>query len=216
MDKLISVIIPAHNEEKSIQNVVKLLKINKLVNEIIVVDNASTDKTGEVALREGANVIICPNKGKGHAMEVGIQNAKHGIILFLDGDIVNYSDDIVRCMTEDLINDQADFIKAKFERDGGRVTELLAKPLLDILFPDIPKFEQPLGGFIAGKKEFFEKLELEKDYGVDIGILLDMIKNNARIKEVYIGSILNDSKDWKLLEKMSREVAKAIIKRVRM
>lgn len=215
MEKLISVVIPAHNEEKSIGQVIKFLKMNDIVSEIIVVDNASEDKTSQIALSEGAKVVVCPNKGKGHAMEMGIKNAKGEIILFLDGDIVNYSDDIVESMTRDLINDEADFIKAKFDRDGGRVTELVAKPLLEILFSDIPKFEQPLGGFIAGKKEFFEKIEFEKDYGVDIGILLDMISNNARIKEVYIGNIVNDSKDWKLLEKMAKEVARAIIKRAK-
>lgn len=215
MKNLISVIIPAHNEEKSIGQVINLLKKNEIISEIIVVDNASTDNTGIIASKEGAIVVQCKNKGKGHAMEMGVKNANNEIILFLDADIVNYSDDIVESMTIDLINNKADFVKAKFDRDGGRVTELVAKPLLDTLFPNMPRFQQPLGGFIAGKKEFFEKIEFEKDYGVDIGILLDMIQMNARISEVYIGEIVNDSKDWKLLEKMAREVINAIIKRTK-
>ena len=66
---------------------------------------------------------------------------------------------------------------------------------------------------IAGRKNFFEQIVFEKDYGVDIGILLDMIHINARITEVHIGTIKNVSQQWQSLEKMSREVMRAIIKR---
>lgn len=75
------------------------------------------------------------------------------------------------------------------------------------------KYSQPLSGMIAGKKEVFEKIKLEKDYGVDIGLLLDVINMNLRIEEVYIGKIKNVSKDWRLLQTMCSEVMKAIIKR---
>ena len=75
------------------------------------------------------------------------------------------------------------------------------------------KFSQPLSGMIAGRTKFFQKMQFEKDYGVDIGILLDMIKLNARITEVSIGKIKNSSHDWKYLDKMSREVMNAILKR---
>jgi len=68
---------------------------------------------------------------------------------------------------------------------------------------------------IAGKKSLLSKIEFEKDYGVDIGILLDMIKMNANIKEVHIGKIKNHSQQWKNLEKMSREVMSAILKRIK-
>lgn len=108
-----------------------------------------------------------------------------------------------------------DFTKSTFDREGGRVTELVAKPLLNLLFPDIGDFSQPLSGMMAGKKEFFENIKLETDYGVDIGILLDMICLGAMIEEVNIGEIKNQSQDWKNLSKMAEEVSSAMLKRAK-
>lgn len=213
--KKISVIIPAFNEQKSIKKVIKLVKNNKNVDEIIVVDNNSTDATAMLAEKEGAKVVFCKEQGKGYAMEKGLQEAKNDAVVFIDADINNYSKDVIEKLAEPIINDEADFVKSLFERTGGRVTELVAKPLLDILFPEIYKFSQPLSGMIAGKKSLLSKIEFEKDYGVDIGILLDMIQIGAVIKEVHIGKIRNHSQQWKNLEKMSREVMNAIIKRYR-
>jgi len=120
---------------------------------------------------------------------------------------------LIKSLSDPIINEEVDFVKSVFERTGGRVTELVAKPLLDILFPKIYKFSQPLSGMIAGRKSLLSKIEFEKDYGVDIGILLDMIQMNVKIKEVHIGKIRNKSQHWKNLEKMSREVMNAILKR---
>ena len=121
--------------------------------------------------------------------------------------------DLIAKLSEPIRDKKADFVKSMFDRKGGRVTELVAKPLLEILFPEIHKFSQPLSGMIAGRKSFLEQITFEKDYGVDIGILLDMININARIKEVHIGRIKNISQQWQSLEKMSKEVMRAIIKR---
>lgn len=209
----ITVIIPAHNEEKSIQKVVRLVKRNKLVTQILVVDNNSTDGTGRLARLAGAEVVNCIRQGKGYAMEEGLKNVKNNIIVFIDADINNYPKDLIELLSEPIVKGNADFVKSMFDRKGGRVTELVAKPLLDLLFPGIYKFSQPLSGMIAGKKDFFNKVCFEKDYGVDIGILLDMININARITEVHIGTLKNDSQQWQALEKMSKEVMAAIIKR---
>lgn len=209
----ITVIIPAHNEEKSIGKVIELVKKNDNVKEIIVVNNLSTDDTEKNAIEAGAKVINCNLQGKGYAMEEGIKKAENEILVFIDGDIVEYETDIITSLANPILNEGKDFVKSNFGREGGRVTELLAKPLLELLFPDIQEFYQPLSGAIAGKKSFFEKIELEKDYGVDIGILLDMIKIGAKVEQVDIGYIKNDSQDWKALTKMSREVANAILKR---
>ena len=212
MPKL-SVIIPARNEEKSIRKVIKIVKQNPDVDEIIVVDNNSTDKTSVLANNEGAKVIFCKEQGKGYAIEKGLLEAKNEIVVFIDADINNYSKDLIKTLSDPIINDDIDFVKSMFQRTGGRVTELVAKPLLDILFPEIHKFSQPLSGMIAGKKSLFLKINFEKDYGVDIGILLDMISIGAKITEVHIGKIKNKSQQWKNLDKMSREVMGAIIKR---
>lgn len=210
---MISVIIPAYNEERNIKTVIDICKENKNVSEIIVVNNLSTDNTEKIAKEEGAKVVFCDKQGKGYAMELGIKEAKNECIVFLDGDISDYADDVIYKLTEPILERNVDFVKATFDREGGRVTELVAKPLLTLLFPDVRKYSQPLSGMIAGKKTVFEKIELEKDYGVDIGILLDMIKLNVTIEEVKIGELKNVSKSWKALEKMSTEVMKAILKR---
>ena len=209
---MISVIIPAYNEEKNIKTVIDICKENKDVSEIIVVNNLSTDRTEEIAKKEGAKVVFCDKQGKGDAMEVGIGYAKNECIVFLDGDISDYSDDVIYKLSEPILNRNIDFVKATFDREGGRVTELVAKPLLKLLFSEV-NYTQPLSGMIAGKKSVFQKIELEKDYGVDIGILLDMIKLNVKIEEVKIGQLKNVSKSWKALEKMSTEVMRAILKR---
>ena len=210
---MISVIIPAYNEERNIKTVIDICKDNKDVSEIIVVNNLSTDNTEKIAKAEGAKVVFCDKQGKGYAMEAGIREAMNECIVFLDGAISDYADDVIYKLAEPILERNIDFVKATFDREGGRVTELVAKPLLTLLFPDVRKYSQPLSGMIAGKKTVFQKIELEKDYGVDIGILLDMIKLNVAIEEVKIGEIKNVSKSWKALEKMSTEVMRAILKR---
>ena len=95
MNNSISVIIPAYNEEKSIEKVVQIAKENANVDEIIVVDNLSTDTTSEIAKKVGAKVVDCNNQGKGYAMEVGLHEAKNEIVVFLDADIEDYNANIV-------------------------------------------------------------------------------------------------------------------------
>jgi len=213
MDKKVSVIIPAFNEQKTIAKVIKRIKTTAHIAEILVVDNNSTDKTALCAERAGAKVVFCESKGKGYAMEKGLQEATNDIIVFIDADINNYSSNLIQKLVDPILDGRADFVKSMFDRKGGRVTELVAKPMLRLLFPEIPNFSQPLSGMIAGKKELFNNIIFEKDYGVDIGILLDMILLKVNIEEVHIGTINNFSQDWKNLDKMSYEVMSAIIKR---
>lgn len=215
MEKKVSVIIPAFNEEKNIKSVIRKSKNCQYVDEILVINNLSTDKTKKISIELGAKVIDCDKQGKGYAMEKGIECAKNNIVVFLDADIPDYVENIVDLLINPIINNNIQFVKGTFDREGGRVTELVAKPLLKLLIPEMSKYTQPLSGMIAGKKEVFKTIELEKGYGVDIGILLDIVKNKFTIEEVYLGKIKNISKDWKSLEKMSTEVMKAILKRAR-
>lgn len=209
----LSIIIPAHNEEQSIGQVIDKIRASKMDSEIIVVDNCSTDKTSEIAKSKNVVTVYCEKQGKGYAMEEGLKYATGKIILFMDADINIYEEDIIKLMVEPIKERDIDFTKSAFYREGGRVTELVAKPLLELLFKDMRPFEQPLSGIIAGKREMFQKIIFEKDYGVDIGILLDMVNLNAKIEEVYIGRIDNTSQSWKSLPKMAKEVADAILKR---
>ncbi len=213
MEKKVSVIIPAFNEEKNIANVINKAKKCKYVQEIIVVNNKSTDNTEKIAKNEGARVVECNSQGKGYAMEEGVRSAKNEVLVFLDADIADYTEDVVDRLIKPIIEKEIDFVKATFDREGGRITELVAKPLLKIVFPSMQAYQQPLSGMIAGKKSCFEKVEFEKDYGVDIGLLLDMSKKHVTIQEAYLGTLKNVSKDWRALEKMSTEVMKAILKR---
>lgn len=213
MDKKISVIIPAFNEESNIDIVIKIAQKCEYVKEVIVVDNLSTDRTEEVSLKAGAKVVKCNMKGKGYAMEKGIEISENNIIVFLDADIPCYSEDVVYQLTKPIIENDIDFVKSTFDREGGRVTELVAKPMLKLLFPKLQYISQPLSGMIAGKRKIFDKLVFEKDYGVDVGILLDVANMKCKMEQVKIGRLENNSKDWKQLDKMATEVMRAILKR---
>lgn len=210
---MITVIIPALNEEKTVANVVRLAKNSPQVTEVIVVDDKSLDKTVEEAKKEGAIVMTSTKLGKGASMREGVLFASNPIIVFLDADIITYPPNIVTILTEPIINNRVDFCKSYFSRQAGRVTELVAKPLLSILYPDFPLFWQPLSGMIAGKKELFERIKFEEGYGADIGILIDMHQMGARIEEINIGHIENKMQPLDQLGKMSREVAAVILKK---
>lgn len=210
---MISVIIPTLNEADTIANVVAFAAAARGVTEVIVVDDKSLDESVAHARNAGAKVITSTKLGKGASMKDGLLCAVNDIVVYLDGDIDPYPPLTIQKLTEPLLKEEADFVKACFNRNAGRVTELVAKPLLNILFPDLSHFSQPLSGMIAGKKCLLEKVEFQDDYGVDIGILIDMHRQNARITEVSIGYIENKSKPWQALGRMSKEVSQAIISR---
>ncbi len=237
----ISVIIPTLNESETIADVIAVVRAGSnrssntppwqklisrvvprvvrgsgpaIVDEIIVVDDHSADDTVEKARNAGAQVIISAKRGKGASMREGLLVAKGDIVVYLDGDIANYDPHVVEHLTRPILDGRYDFVKATFDRQAGRVTELVAKPLLGLLFPEAQHFSQPLSGMIAGRRDLLLKAEFEQDYGVDIGILLDMLKEGARIKEVSIGSVENKMKQWRQLSPMSYDVARAILKRV--
>jgi phosphoserine phosphatase SerB len=208
---MITVIIPTLNEEEHIESVVNFAKNQPNVTEVIVVDDKSLDRTVTLAQQNGAKVITSTKLGKGASMKDGILCSANEIIAFLDGDIDPYPHYTVKLLTDPILRGEADFVKSSFSRNAGRVTELVAKPLLSIFFPELLRFNQPLSGMIAGKKSVFQKLDFRDDYGVDIGILIDMYLMNVKMKEVEIGYIENKSKPWQALGKMSKEVAQAII-----
>jgi glucosyl-3-phosphoglycerate synthase len=213
IEPMVTVIIPALNEEKTIGNVVKTCLAHEAVNEVIVIDDQSEDATVPNAIAAGSNVIVSKKRGKGYSMKEGVEAAKNEIIVFLDADIDPYPEGTIEKLIQPIINDEADFVKGSFARNAGRVTLLVAKPLLSIFYPGLSRYEQPLSGMIAGKKKFFSRIEFFNDYGVDVGILIDMYLMKARIKEINIGYIENKSKPWVALGKMSKEVSRAIITR---
>lgn len=215
----VTVIIPAFNEEENIGQVIEKIKDSDNLDEIIVVDNASTDRTAQIANEHNVKIVFCKDRGKGYAMQAGLYEARNGIVVFLDADVKNYGKDVINILTYPIINKKADFVKSTFNRKkGGKVTELVTKPMLNILYPDMYKFSEPLSGMIESKKSILEKLQFEKDYGVDIGILLDVIEMKIKIEEINIGDIENLShtcKTTETMQKMSTEIIRAILKKYR-
>lgn len=213
----VSVIIPAYNEEISISKTIEVARKSTRANDILVVNNLSTDKTEEIAKSCGARVIKCNNQGKGYAMEVGIKYAKNDIIVFLDADVEYKNENVVDNLIAPIITQNIDFVKSAFDRKtGGIVTEVVVKPLLNMLFPNMHKFMEPISGMIACKKTILEKITLEKDYGVDIGILIDVIQNGYNVLEVNLGEIKNlshENKNNQTMAKMSTEIMRAILKK---
>jgi HAD superfamily phosphoserine phosphatase-like hydrolase len=210
---MITVIIPTLNEQTTISHVVKLVQIASAVTEILVIDDKSLDDTIKNAKSEKVKIYTSTKLGKGASMRDGMLLSENEIIVYLDADITTYPQNIIDLLTEPIISDKADFVKSVFDRQAGRVTELVAKPLMSLLFPELAHFSQPLSGMIAGKKSFFEKVSFENDYGVDIGLLIDMHHIKARISEVYIGYIENRMQSLEQLGKMSIEVSRAILRR---
>ncbi|WP_298391462.1 HAD-IB family phosphatase [Hydrotalea sp.] len=208
---MVTVIIPTLNEAENIVSVVHFAQADALVSEVIVVDDKSTDNTVALAKQAGAKVITSTKLGKGASMKDGVLCAQNEIVLFLDGDIDPYPHFTIPLLAQPIVQNEVDFVKSSFNRNAGRVTELVAKPLLSIFFPVLMRFSQPLSGMIACKKALLEQIDFRDDYGVDIGILIDMHLMHVRMKEVEIGYIENKSKPWHALGEMSKEVAQTII-----
>ena len=200
LDKKVSVVIPAFNEEKSIIHVINTVKKVKSITEIIVVDDGSTDNTYNL-VSDCDDVILLKhltNKGKGSAMKTGLKKVTNDIVLFLDADLSEINQYQIESIIQPILDGEADITKTKFKREAGRVTELTAKPLLQFFFPEL-NFDQPLSGQFASIKSFLDHIDLEHDYGVDIGIVLDADARGMRIQEVDIGNIVHEMSTLKEL-----------------
>jgi glycosyltransferase involved in cell wall biosynthesis len=209
----VSVIIPAFNEEKTVAHVVSVVKSLPYIGEIVVVDDGSMDQTSKFAEEAGAKVIYhMKNRGKGAAIKTGFKNSKGDIVVFLDADLKNLTQSQVRNIVDPILNGEADVTKTKFKREAGRVTELTAKPLLKFFFPEI-KFDQPLSGQFAAKRSFLNKIKLEDDYGVDVGIVLDADVMGMKVKEVDIGKIDHVLSTLTELNVVATEVVRTIVDR---
>ena len=209
----VSVIIPAYNEEATVAKVVEVIKKVSFVDEIVVVNDGSSDNTEAEALKAGAVVINHEiNKGKGEALYTGYTQTDCDIIAFIDADIYNLTSQKVEAMIRPILDGKTDITKTKFARESGRVTELTAKPLLNFFFPEI-SFEQPLSGQFAARKEILKRINFEKDYGVDVGIVIDADVLGISIMEVDIGAIQHDMSPLADLNLMANEVVRTIINR---
>ncbi|MDR0900057.1 MAG: glycosyltransferase [Methanobrevibacter sp.] len=209
----VSVVIPAYNEEKTVAGVIAAANELSYVNEVVVVDDGSYDKTADEAKFAGAIVIShASNQGKGSAIKTGFKQSKGDIVAFIDADIRNLTSDKIDKIIRPILDEKTDITKTKFVRESGRVTELTAKPLLKFFFPEIT-FDQPLSGQFAGRRSFLNKIKFEKDYGVDVGIVLDADAHGINIEEVDIGEIKHDMSPLDSLHEMANEVVRTIVDR---
>ena len=212
-DKSVSIVIPAFNEEATVAKVVSVARKLSYVDEVIVVDDGSTDRTVEEAENAGATVIShIMNEGKGSAIKTGFKYSHGNIVAFIDADVSNFTSEKIDKIIRPILEDRTDITKTKFARESGRVTELTAKPLLGFFFPAL-NYEQPLSGQFAGKRSALSKIRFEKDYGVDVGIVLDADVHGIKILEVDIGDICHDMSPLADLNKMANEVVRTIIDR---
>jgi len=201
--KTISCVIPTLNEEENIGSVVSKLKKKlmekrgkKLLDEIIVVDSGSTDGTKKAAEEAGAVFYYAKNllkrhglrKGKGENLWKSLFAAKGDIIVWVDADISNISPKFIYGLVGPLLtNSKISFTKAFYQRPikigkelrplgGGRVTELLIRPLFNMYFSQLSGFIQPLSGEYAGRREVLEKIPFFTGYGVETAMLIDIEK----------------------------------------
>jgi glucosyl-3-phosphoglycerate synthase len=192
---LVSVCLPARDEAATIGPIIatvrrELVERRGLVDEIVVIDDGSLDETAEVAASEGARVVaersILPDlpsgSGKGNALWKSLYACQGDIICWLDADIANFDASFVTGLVEPMIdNPHVLFTKPYYRRPlhgepngGGRVTELVARPLLNHLFPTLRDIIQPLSGEYAGRREILEALPFVEGWGVELGLLIDL------------------------------------------
>lgn len=213
----LTAVVPALNEAKTVNKVIdELLKLNE-INEIILVDDGSTDNTKEKIkkyLKDPRFVYIkhSKNKGKGTALKTGIDKARNEIILLLDADLQNINTQKLRKIITPVLANEVDLSRAGFRLARGRVTEIAVKPMMKILFPGV-YFDQPISGQVCAKKSFLETLDLEVKWGVDIGILLDAIQAGQRIVEVDIGELIHKGRPDKEKAEMAEQVMETMIKK---
>ena len=212
----VTVVFPVKNRERFVKKNVSIAFKAKRVKEVIIVDGGSTDGTVKRALEAGAKVIVQSKliyPGKGIAMRDGALMASQDVVVFVDIDIENFDTSFIEKLAEPIISGRADFVKGRYQRKAGRVTELVAKPLLKMFYPELASFKQPLSGEIAGHRKFFYSVEFEEGWGVDVGLLLDAFRMKKRIEEVDLGYREHEMKPLHMLTDMAYQVAEAILRR---
>jgi glucosyl-3-phosphoglycerate synthase len=191
--RTVSLCLPARDEEDTVGAIVATIRRSlvddvALVDELLVVDDHSSDRTAAVAAAAGATVMaadeILPDYGLGHgkgeALWKSLAASNGDLVVWCDADVRNFEPSFVVGLVGPLLTrGDIGFVKGFYERPdrdgsgGGRVTELVARPVVSLLCPQLAPFVQPLGGEYAGRRELLERLPFVEGYGVDLGLLLD-------------------------------------------
>ena len=229
----VSVVMPARDEEATVGVIATairsaLMQAVPLVDEIIVVDSRSVDGTAAVARAAGAFVVaqdditrgLPPMHGKGDAMWAGLAVASGDIVAFIDADVDPFDPRFVTGLVGPLLTDPAvSFVKGFYHRPltsggysepdgGGRVTELLARPLLNLFWPDLAGFVQPLAGEAAGRRELLAQVPFVSGYGVEIAMLVDLLglAGLDALAQVDLGERTHRNQSNEALGQMSAQI----------
>ncbi|MEL6985390.1 MAG: glucosyl-3-phosphoglycerate synthase, partial [Actinomycetota bacterium] len=190
----ISVVLPARNEEATVGSIVatlhqRLVEQVPLIDELLVIDDGSTDATAAEAAEAGAKVIdagsVLPTHGsggKGEALWKSLRASQGDLVVWCDADIRNFGERFVLGVIGPLLTrPDIGFVKGFYRRPlnadgegGGRVTELVARPLIANLFPELGHMVQPLSGEFGGRRELLEAVPFHRGYAVDLGLLIDL------------------------------------------
>ena len=235
--RTVSVVLPALNEEETVAGVVETITplLGGLVDELIVLDSGSTDDTEIRALAAGARVIsrevalpeVAPQPGKGEVLWRSLAATAGDIIAFVDSDLLDPDPMFVPKLLGPLLTaDGVHLVKGFYRRPlkvsgsedangGGRVTELVARPLLAALRPELMCLYQPLGGEYAGTRELLTSVPFAPGYGVEIGLLIDAYDRLGldAIAQVNLGVRTHRNRPLTELASMSRQVIATLLSR---
>lgn len=232
----VSVCIPARNEEPTVGQIVERIRAElvdglHLVDEIVVVDDHSTDRTAAVAHDAGAVVVDASNvlvdhgrgHGKGEALWKSLYASTGDLVIWCDADVRDFDTKFISGLLGPLLTDASiGFVKGFYERPvdgqvrgGGRVTELVARPLLTMCFPDLGGIVQPLSGEYGGRRSILERIPFVTGYGVDIAMLIDIAEQfgGDSIAQVDLGERIHRNRPLHELSPQAAQVMQAALRR---
>lgn len=233
-DQKISVCIPCKNEESTIGEIIssvnsKLL-INGYIDELIVIDDSSTDSTASIARELGADVVPIESinsiygqgRGKGNALWGSLIASGGDIVVWVDGDLLNFEPVWVLQLAFPLLtNDSIHLVKADYKRSeksggGGRNTELVAKPLLSLHFPSLTGLKQPLAGEYAVRRSAVSQINLMQGWGVEIAMIIDIERRfgSQSIAQSDLGSREHRHRSLKDLSVQAAEILATVHRRI--
>ncbi len=220
----VAVIVPARDEAATIGPVVSAIAESAFVDELLVVNDHSSDDTATVAAHHGAQVLTLGRpSGKGAAMAAGLAATNSEIVVFLDADVLSPLGDFVARLIEPLLEiPDLQLVKGFYERPlhdrptgGGRVNELAARPILSLLFPGLGEMRQPLAGETAARRGALEAIDFEVGYGVEIALLIDIARKFgvASLAQVDLGVRRHRNRPLEELRPMAGDVLRAALER---
>jgi glucosyl-3-phosphoglycerate synthase len=236
-ERTVSVCLPCRDEAATIGPLVSLIRSElitrwRLVDELIVLDDRSTDDTARVAAHAGARVVAIDDVHEEHGVGHGKGNAlwatllvSHGdFIVWCDGDVTSFEPQWVTRLLGPLVTDDSvALVKALYHRPtryggGGRTTELVARPLMSRYFPELTGLAQPLSGEYAGRRSVLEQLSFVQGWGVEMGLLIDIAERCGAqaIGQVDLGSRLHRHRELLALSVQAGEVMATMLDRAGM